>query len=208
MTNPLIASFVSVLQNGGSGRGSNGGSGAGTMGGSDGRGFGDGGHGFGGRGFDGGGIGLAILAGIAILIIGFGIWWLLQRRKTNAALPSTPAGSTSAPLAGSAPLVGPDPRARVILDERFARGEIDSATYLHQIETFRLAYLPPAPVMSSPVVSSPVMDGPVMGAAVMDGPEMDKPVIPEGDAFGDARVEPSEAVTEVVEVVTETEEEA
>jgi len=75
---------------------------------------------------------------------------------------------------------GSNSSARTFLDERFARGEIDSETYLHQVATFRRAdegawgsTTQPATAQPDPVQPDPVQPVPVQPS--------DDPTDPEGD---------------------------
>ncbi|MFN8051801.1 MAG: hypothetical protein U0Q22_10215 [Acidimicrobiales bacterium] len=113
-------------------------------------------------------IGLLVLAIIALVVYGF-----VQLGKGAAgATPAAPAGPSPGPSAAAGS------SARIILDERFARGEIDSATYLHQVETLRRAdgWVPPvAPTaVTEPVTTVEANDVASGGASEGDATtEMD-----------------------------------
>ena len=64
-------------------------------------------------------VGLMILIGV--VLIGFIIWAIIATTQAGRVQAAPPASGTAAPPVGSS--------ARVILDERFARGEIDAAEY-------------------------------------------------------------------------------
>lgn len=80
---------------------------------------------------------------LLLVAVGLTVYGVSQLREASRidARASTPAVSAS-------PIPSGVPPARVILDERYARGELDTDEYLHRVETLRRAdgWVPVAPV--------------------------------------------------------------
>lgn len=129
------------------------------------------------RGGRGGGVLLAlILAPIVVALVAYGI---VQLTRGNALRTATTMPGAVPP----APVVGTPSSANVILDERFARGEIDRDTYLAAVDTLRQAYTPP-PAPAAPVVEpaaeastepTPVVEAPTEPTPVVEAPPESTP---------------------------------
>lgn len=88
------------------------------------------GSGLGGWGGSGlvGGLSMAFMGIIPLLVIGLIVWLVVESTRRRDDRPASPYYVAPAPLAGSASPAVVD--ARAVLDERYARGEIEREDYL------------------------------------------------------------------------------
>lgn len=114
-------------------------------------------------GHRGGGLLALVLVPVIVALVAYGIYLVTRGR---------PAG----PLTTVAANPVESSTARRILDERFARGEIDSDTYLRQVDTLRVADAPRfAPTTEVPAAEAPTTEVPAAEVPVAEAPTTEVP---------------------------------